>query len=134
MKRTGIDSNILLRALLDDDPVQSPVARSILEKLARDGSGFVGISALLETFWVMRSRYKIPRETICDTIRAMLRTEGLDMESADAVTQALVHFEEGKVDFPDALLALRNLEAGCASTLTFDKRAARAVPGMELLA
>ncbi|WP_290127960.1 PIN domain-containing protein [Aliihoeflea aestuarii] len=133
MSRVGLDANILLRALLNDDAVHSAVARKLLGKLNSGNRGYVGISAILETFWVLRSRYKVPREILHDTLRELLTIENLDVESAEPVAQALAMYVKGNMDFPDALLAERNLEAGCSHTLTFDQRAARLIPSMELL-
>jgi predicted nucleic-acid-binding protein len=133
MSRVGLDANILLRALLNDDPAHSPIARKLLSQLDRDRRGYVGVSALLETFWVLRSRYKVPRDLLHDTLRELLAIENIDVESAEPVAQALAMYAKGNMDFPDALLAERNLEAGCGRTLTFDQKAVRAIPSMELV-
>ena len=133
MSRVGLDANVLLRALLNDDPVHSANARRLLGELHGDRRGYVGISAILETFWVLRSRYKVPRELLQETLRELLTIENLDVESAEPVARALAMYAKGNMDFPDALLAERNLEAGCDRTLTFDQKAVRAIPSMELL-
>ncbi|MEO1746649.1 MAG: type II toxin-antitoxin system VapC family toxin [Pseudomonadota bacterium] len=131
--RRGIDANILLRALLNDDPIQSTQSRSVLEKLDDENEGYVGVTALLEVFWVLKSRYRIPKPELYDTLKAVLKVKGLEVESFDAVIQALNLYAEGAVDFPDALLSARNLEAACEDTLTLDQKAAARVPGMTLL-
>lgn len=131
--RIGIDANILLRALLNDDPVQSPASQMFLSSLADDKKGYVSVSALLETFWVLRSRYRIPRSELHDTIRELLMINNIEVESFDAVIRALALYSKG-VGFPDALLAERNLEAGCTNTHTLDRQAAQQIPSMELLA
>ncbi|MEL6436206.1 MAG: type II toxin-antitoxin system VapC family toxin [Pseudomonadota bacterium] len=131
--RRGIDANILLRALLNDDPIQSAQSRSVLEKLDDENEGYVGVTALLEVFWVLKSRHRIPKPELYDTLKAVLKVKGLEVESFDAVIQALNLYAEGAVDFPDALLSARNLEAACEDTLTLDQKAAARVPGMTLL-
>lgn len=128
----GLDTNILLRALLDDDAVQSPAARKCLAALDEGRRGYVGVAVMLELFWVLKSRYGVPRLDLAETMRDVLTTENIEFESFDAMTRALAMFEKAAVDFPDALLAERNLEAGCSTTFTLDKAAAKAIYGMEL--
>jgi predicted nucleic-acid-binding protein len=134
MMTAGLDANILLRVLLNDDASQAAVSRKFLMQLGENQKAYVGTGAILEVFWVLRSRYRLPRPELVKAIRTVLKTDNLLIESFDAIAEALSHYEEGLGDFPDALLAARNLEAGCGKTLTFDKRAAARVPGMELLA
>ena len=133
MSRVGLDANILLRVLLNDDPGHSAIARKFLDELDGNHRGYVGISAVLETFWVLRSRYKVPRDILYETLRELLTLENVDVEDAKPVAQALAMYAKGNMDFQDALLAERNLEAGCNSTFTFDQKAVRAIPSMELL-
>ena len=131
--RIGLDANVLLRALLDDDPVQSAKASELLQSLDEGGEGHVGVTVLLEVFWVLKSRYRIPRAELAQTLQSLLSIRSLELESFDCVVRALKLYAEGQADFPDALLAARNIAAKCSRTVTFDKAAARAVPGMELL-
>lgn len=130
----GLDTNILLRAVLSDDPVQSPAAQRLLKRLDRDEPGFVNLPVLLEFFWVLRSRYKLPRARLAATMRDLLGVEHIEFEALHVVGKALATFENGAADFSDTVIALRNLELGAAKTFTLDKDAAKAVAGMELLA
>lgn len=134
MTRVGLDATIFLRALLNDDPQQSSIARELLASLGEERRGYLGISALLEIFWVLRSRYRVPRQALYETVRELLMTRHLDVESSDAVAQALAQYQRGRADFEGALIAGRNVEAGCSFTYTFDKTTASRVPSMELLA
>lgn len=131
--RFGVDANVLLRALLNDDPSQSAIAHELLASLSDERRGYVGISALLEIFWVLRSRYRVPRQPLCETMRELLMIKHLDIESSAAVVQALAMYRKGRMDFEDALLAERNVEADCDFTYTFDRNAAKAVSSMQLL-
>lgn len=133
MKRFGLDANVLLRAVLNDHPEQSVVARDLLASLNEERRAYVGVSAVLETFWVLRSRYKVPRESLCGMIRGLLTIRNLDVESSDAVAQAIAMYSKGRAEFADALLAERNAQAGCGQTYTFDRDAARAINSMTLL-
>lgn len=133
MTRCGLDANVLLRALLNDHPQQSKLAQELLAGLGQDRRGYVGVPAVLETFWVLRSRYRIPRQALYRMMRLLLSIKHVEVESSEAVAQALAAFQKKRADFADALLAHRNEEAGCELTYTFDRGAAKAVPAMELL-
>ena len=129
----GIDTNILLRATLDDHPTQSAQARKLLATLANEHPGFVNIPVLLEFFWVLRSRYKVPRPRLAAVLRDLLGVEHFVFEALDVAGRALAAYESGKADFADSVIALRNQEFGVLTTYTFDSDAAGAIPSMELL-
>ena len=129
----GLDTNILLRAVLDDDAVQSPAARRLLKSLGADDRGFVNLPVLLEFFWVLRSRYKLPQARLAGVMRDLLGVEHIEFEALDIAGKALALYEAGSSDFADTVIALRNTALGAGTTLTFDKGAANTVPGMKLL-
>ena len=129
----GLDTNILLRVTLDDDPVQSPVARRLFRSLETGRPGLVNVPVLMEFFWVLRSRYKLPPTRLAAVMRDLLEVEHLEFEAFEAVGKALAAYEAGTADFPDLVIALRNRELGASSTFTFDAAAARTIPAMELL-
>ena len=129
----GLDTNILLRATLNDDPVQSPAAQRLLKTLCKEEAGFVNLPVLLEFFWVLHSRYKLPRARLAVALRNLLEVEHIEFEALHVAGKALAVFESGSADFSDAVIALRNRELGVATTFTFDKDAAKSVPGMEFL-
>lgn len=131
--RAGVDAHVLLRVMLNDHPRQSVLARDFLSGLGEERRGYVGISAVLEIFWVLRSRYQVPRQTLCEMMRHLLSIKFVEVESSEAIAQALSVYQKKRADFPDALLAQRNMEAGCQSTYTFDQDAAKAIPSMALL-
>jgi predicted nucleic-acid-binding protein len=130
----GLDTNILLRATLDDDPVQSPVAQQLMRTLDDSRLGFVNISVLLEYFWVLDSRYKVPRPRLVTAIKDLLELEYLQFESFEVVGQALAAYDGDGADFADAVIALRNRAFGAETTFTFDEGAARKMSSMEFLA
>lgn len=129
----GLDTNILLRSTLDDDPIQSPKARRLLQSLDESRRGFVNIPVMLEFFWVLRSRYKLPRARLVEALRGLLEVKHIEFEAFETVGRALVAYERLAADFSDAVIAMHNRELGAERTLTFDAGAARHVPSMELL-
>ncbi|HEY9057111.1 MAG TPA: type II toxin-antitoxin system VapC family toxin [Aurantimonas sp.] len=133
MNVVGIDTNVLLRAFLNDDSVQSPAARRFLSKLTPTEQGFVGVPVILELFWVLRTRYQLPRNELSQTLFELLEVGSLIFEDFDTIVRCLSMFEEGNVDFSDAVIAERHHGQGCARTVTFDRNAARDLASMELL-
>jgi predicted nucleic-acid-binding protein len=130
----GLDTNILLRATLNDDPVQSRAAQRLLKGLDEDESGFVNLPVLMEFFWVLRSRYKLPQARLAAVMRDLLGVEYIEFEALEVVEKALATYGAGIADFADMIIALRNRELGAARTFTFDESAAKSISGMELLA
>lgn len=132
--RIGIDASILLRTLLDDHEQQATASRKFLAGLSTDKQGYVGVSALLEVFWVLNGRNRVPRGRVVAAFSAMLSLAHVEYEGFDCIKRALNAYADDSADFPDALLAARNSEAGCVFSMTFDKRAAERIAGTELLA
>ena len=129
----GLDTNFLLRATLNDDPEQSKAAQRLLKSLRRDEPGFVNLPVLMEFFWVLRSRYKLPQARLAAVMRDLLGVEYIEFEALEVVGKALATYEAGTADFADMIIALRNRELGAVRTFTFDGGAAKSAPGMELL-
>lgn len=129
----GIDTNVLLRMVLNDDPAQRSKALSFGKGLSKDNPGFVSLIVLVELSWSLSSRYRQPKPVVLQTIRDLLHTKGLAFESFDTVVRALELAAKSKADFADAIIAERNREIGCSHTVTFDRDAAKAIPSMELL-
>jgi predicted nucleic-acid-binding protein len=129
----GLDTNILIRYLTLDDPVQSPRAVQIVEsELSEDDPGFVSAVVLAEVVWVLRRSYRQDRLAIVAVVEGMLRSDRLRLEHSRAVAVALSAMIEDDADFADALIGALAIDAGCARTLTFDRRAAR-MAGFELV-
>ena len=125
----GLDTNVLVRLLIEDDPAQTRRARNLVDAaVAADEVVLVSLPVLLETEWVLRSRYAMPPETILGLFRAALETRELVFEDEAAVEEALFNWQDGLSGFSDCLIVAHNRQLGCRSTATFDARAAR-LPG-----
>lgn len=120
----GLDTNILLRWLLDDDSAsgQSDAARIILES---NETFFVNNIVLAETVWVLRNKAGQSRKVIETIVMRLIASANVEMESENTVHRALDAFVGGKADFADYLIAEVNAAAGCSTTLTFDRKAAQ---------
>ena len=123
----GIDTNILVRFIVGDDPRQLALAADILEKrCTAEAPGFITVIVMVELFWTMRLTYGYGRRDIARTIYGLLRAKELTFEHPDAVRSAYQAFAaDNNSDFADALLGAVAQAGGCSTTLTFDKAAAR---------
>ena len=128
----GLDTNILIRYLAQDDPVQSPKAREIIEdRLTEEEPGFVSIVAMVETVWVLDRSYGLTPRQIAAAVERILQAEVLVVENEQEVFTAMVALKQGRGSFADALIAELGSRAGCVRTLTFDHKALR-LAGFEL--
>jgi len=122
----GLDTNILVRYLVEDDPEQASKAAHLIEThCTEDTPGFINRVVLCELVWVLESAYSYPRATVAATLESLLRTAELDIDAADAAWPALTAYRGGSVDFSDALIGRLNRNAGCNGTASFDKAAVR---------
>lgn len=129
----GIDTNVLVRYLVQDNPKQTALATRLFESLSSASPAFVSHVVLVETVWVLRSRYAADALRIGQVIETLLRTEVIVVERADVIWRALGRFRQHEGEFPDALIAELSRSAGCKTIRTFDKGAVKRA-GMTLLA
>jgi predicted nucleic-acid-binding protein len=129
----GLDTNILVRYLVEDDPEQTRLADRLIDSLTAADPGWVGLTALAEAVWVLTRTYRLNCRRIVPILESLLASREIVIEQSELVHQALRLYLSGKADFPDCLIALSAQAAGCSRTVTFDRRAARDA-GMELLA
>ncbi|MCV9998518.1 type II toxin-antitoxin system VapC family toxin [Pararhizobium sp. YC-54] len=134
MKTFGLDTNIVLRLIVDDDPDQRRAALTFGAGLGREHNAFLSLISLVELDWALRSQYGFQKTDVATAIGKLLHTRGLTVEQHSTVIQALRLVEIHNADFADTLIACRSLDEGCVSVKTFDKKAAGKIPGMELLA
>jgi predicted nucleic-acid-binding protein len=115
---TGLDTNVLVRYLVRDDPIQASRARREIER----GERFLvdGI-VLCELVWVLESGYGFSRADIAGVLERILATAQFEIESKDLAFTALDDFRRSGADFSDCLIGRRNRAAGAAETLTFDR-------------
>jgi predicted nucleic-acid-binding protein len=129
---TGLDTNVLVRYIMQDDPKQSSKATKLIESLSVDEPGFISVVCVVELFWVLSSSYGLSRAQFAQALEALLRTKELVVDRADQVLKALRVFNATSADLADCLIERAAAHAGCARTLTFDIGAAKAA-GMTLI-
>ena len=129
---TGLDTNVLVRYLAQDDARQSATAGRLMESFSAQAPGFVSLVTLTETVWVLEDVYGRTRADVATVIEALLESEGLVIQMATLVWQVLRQVASSRADFADHLIETLGSAAGCTSTVTFDKIAGRDA-GMRLL-
>ena len=120
----GLDTNILVRYLAQDDPVQSPKAAEMIEnRLTAQNPGFVSIVAMAETVWVLGRTYRLSAAAVAAVVEHLLQIDDLVIENEQEVFIAMVALKEGQSSFADALIGALGRKAGCSHTVTFDRGA-----------
>ncbi len=116
----GLDTNVLLRLFIEDDPAQCERVRHFVEAATADEPCLVNSVVLAEFAWALAKKMKWKRGEVARLIEEVLSADDLDIPQRRAARGALAAYRTGKADFPDYFLAEINAELGCASTATFD--------------
>lgn len=129
----GIDTNLLVRHLVQDDDKQARLAREFFRReCSVDNPGWINRIVLCELTWVLERAYQYSRKEVADAMEALAQTAEFRLEDSASVWKALGRYREGTADFADALIAATNCENGCGTTATLDRKAAR-LEGMRFL-
>jgi predicted nucleic-acid-binding protein len=122
----GLDTNVLVRYITQDDAAQSPRVNALIERrLTDDDPGFVSVVAMAELAWVLQRAYGYAPIDIAAAIERILQTSTFVVESEPEIFTAVTALREGVASFTDALIGALDDKAGCAITYTFDRRATR---------
>ena len=117
----GVDTNVLVRFLVRDDEIQFEKARKLIRReVAAGRCVFVSQLVLLETEWVLRSRYGLPKDLIMGAISGVLGATDVLFEDEPAIEEALFIWKDSTAEFADCLIGARNRRLGCRATATFD--------------
>jgi predicted nucleic-acid-binding protein len=128
----GLDTNVLVRYIMQDDPKNSPKATKLIESLDADNPGYITMVCVVELYWVLTSCYELTGQQAAQALEAILRTKQFLVERADQVMRALRVFGDGTADFADCLIERSAAGAGCTQTMTFDVGASKHA-GMSLI-
>lgn len=128
----GLDTDVLVRYIAQDDTKQSAKASELIESLTALSVGFITVVSVVELVWVLQSCYQSSKLEIIAVLETLLRTRELKVENAETVWQALRRFTESNADFADCLIERSAHAAGCEYTFTFDSKAAKTA-GMQRL-
>jgi len=121
----GLDTNVLVRYLVEEDDPQNRAAdRFVEEALNRGESLFVNQIVLCEVAWVLSRAYNFTRKEVGEALEMILCARQFEIEGKDMVVHGVREYRKGKADFADCLIGLKNQAAGCTATVTFDRKAA----------
>ncbi|OLP53606.1 hypothetical protein BJF92_05485 [Rhizobium rhizosphaerae] len=129
----AVDTNVLLRFLVDDDPEQNRLARDFMAARTIEDPAYVSALVLAETVWLLRKRLGYPWASILNLLRALLAAAELVIEHAEDLDLLVEKAETLRADLSDHLIVWAARKAGCRKTVTFDREAAGTIAGMELL-
>ena len=122
----GLDTNVLVRLLVGDDPDQTEQARRFVRRRCTPASpGFINCVVLAELVWVLSASYRYSRTQIAAAIETLLSGPDRVVEALDEVQAALDDYKSGRADLIDSLIVRINRAHGCTATATFDRRAAK---------
>ena len=129
----GLDTNVVIRYLVQDDKKQSAAATRFIEKsLTTDNPGYISQTTLCEIVWVLQRCYAVNKQQVREIIEGLLTTKQLIVEGVEVAWKALRAFNANNAGFCDALIGQANIHNGCEQTVTFDKKAAN-LPEFDLL-
>lgn len=122
----GIDTNVLVRYVIRDDEAQfEKASRLITREISAGEAVFVSLPVLLETEWVLRSRYNLRKAEIVEVISALLDATEIQFEAEPVIEESLKFWKDSTASFADCLIGTHNRSMGCRATATFDAKAGK---------
>ena len=122
----GIDTNVLIRYIVEDDAEQAKLATELIEKkCSSKNPAFISLMVLCELIWVLSYSYKCQKEEIKEVLQNLLLTENFHVEYHTIAWQAFYDYENGNFDYSDCLISRLNQHNECETTWTFDKKASK---------
>jgi predicted nucleic-acid-binding protein len=129
----GIDTNVLIRFLVRDNEVQFDKARKLIKREVTAGRRvFVNQLVLMETEWVLRSRYAVIKPQIIEAFSGLLEADDIQFEDEPTIEEALFLWRDSAADFADCLIGAKNRRLGCSATASFDLKASK-LPGYKTI-
>ena len=128
----AMDTNVLVRYLVQDDPVQSPIATQWIESLTKENPAFLTLITLVELCWVLGECYAVEKPLLSTILFDLLEVKEFLLERKEVVWKAVSLFDSSQADFADCLIVEIAKDAGCEVTVSFDKKAIKSA-GMQAL-
>jgi predicted nucleic-acid-binding protein len=128
----GLDTNVLVRYITQDDKKQAEQAGRLIENLSEDIPGYVSVVTIVELYWVLETAYQLTRSQLVQVFQTLIAVNYLKIDRVAAVASAVRQYSDSKADFADCLIERLAASAGCVRTMTFDKGATKST-GMVLV-
>jgi len=126
---TGLDTNVIVRFLVQDDPEQGRLAKAAFDQCTEDSPGFICREVAVELVWVLERSYKFDREAIAGALDGLLGAAEIVFEDSERVARAVHRYREENFGFADLMIVSAARASGCSELVTFDKKAAQ-IPGV----
>ena len=118
----ALDTNVLVRYLVEDDAKQTALATALIDRAITAGDAlFISHIVVCETVWVLSVSYRVARQEIALVLRELFRARHLAFDASDQLVRALDAYESGKADFADYLIRENARASNCDEVATFDK-------------
>jgi len=122
----GLDTNVVIRYLMQDDKKQFKIAESLIETTLNEKKSLhINLINLFEVVWVLSYHYKLKREEVNKFLSILLHAEQIEVENRQLALSAFQEYQNSQADFADCIIGLINQFLGCTTTYTFDKKAAK---------
>jgi predicted nucleic-acid-binding protein len=128
----GLDTNVLVRYIVQDDLAQAGKATALIESLTDENPGFISMTALVELVWVIQGCYAAAKDETVAILDKLLRLRTLRLENMEVVSKAVRVYAASSADFADCLIESSGSHAQCSHTATFDGNASKTA-GMQLI-
>ena len=116
----GLDTNVIVRYIAQDDIKQSALATNLINSLTKESPGFITLVSVVELVWVMQSCYQSTKQEVVKILETLTATRELMIENSETVIKAIRVFSNSKADFSDCLIERSANTAGCEYSVTFD--------------
>ena len=121
----ALDTNVLVRYLVEDDPVQTPAAQELMEGLTPRHQGFISREVAIEVVWVLNRTYGFSSAQIAEALMGLITTDSLVVEVPQDIARAAAGYARGDADFADLMILAAAERAGAEALHTFDRKLAR---------
>ena len=128
----GLDTNILIRFLVRDEPAQTAKALSLVQSLTAEEPGWISLAVIMELAWVLTKTYQVSRLELVRILKVLLSRKEILLEQPEVLHNAVEIYRGSTAGFADSLLSASAEATGCSQIFTFDRDAAKTA-GMTLL-
>jgi predicted nucleic-acid-binding protein len=129
----GLDTNVLIRFIVVDDRDQFEKAKRFLSARTAADPAFISLMVVAELVWVLNRLYEYPFPAIISALATLLQAEELEFEQREFLGSLLASTQSSRLDIADHIISHIARQNGCSHTVTFDRVAAKTIPGMERL-
>ena len=129
----GLDTNVLIRFLVNDDEVQGQASRGLLASLSRANPGFISREVAVEVAWVLDQAYGLSQQQVAQALEDLVGSAELEFEAAEDVVGCVNDLRIGGGSFADQMIAAAARRHGVEEVYTFDTQAARRIDGFKLV-